>query len=188
MAEIEAALRKKAVGRKGYEGYSPLFASFECGEIGSMNFFHALSAVLGCSMRTDYNTFARLWVNIFDGENADLDKLLLELPQKKYLLSNANALVNERYIAHCAIVRNHFPLYEQRILSCNVGAIKPNPFIYKAAWARADVKPEQSLFLDDIPENIEAWRAEGGHGIVYHAGKHSIKELRKKLRTFEMPA
>lgn len=188
MSEIEAALREKAGGGKGYGGYSPLFASFECGKIGSMEFFHTLSVVLGCFTQVDYNTFARLWVDIFDDENAELDKLLFDLPQKKYLLSNTSTLVHERYIVHCAIVRNHFPLHEQRILSCNVGAIKPNSLIYKAAWAKANVKPEQSLFLDDIPENINAWRAEGGHGIVYHAGKHSIKELRKKLRAFGMPA
>ena len=182
--EIEVVLlEKRARGSAygGYGGYSPLFELFECGELPPVQFFHVLTALLGCRKCIDYFTFARLWTDIFDKENEGLDELLALLPQKKYLLSNTNKIVHGRHIAYCRITRNHFPLREQRILSCEVGAIKPNPLIYKVALRRAEVKPEQALFLDDMPENIEAWRALGGVGIVYHAGVHSIQELRKEL-------
>ena len=185
-AKIEVALLKKKAGGKGYGGYSPLFEAFECGEIGPTRFFHALTVALGCGERIDYATFVRLWVDIFDRENVALDRLFSRLPQKKFLLSNTNTLVHGRYISWCAIIRNHFPSRADRILSYEVGAVKPNPLIYKVALARANVRPEQSLFLDDMPGNIEAWRALGGVGIVYHAGNHSMRELRKGLRVLGM--
>ncbi|OGZ07187.1 MAG: hypothetical protein A3C93_03385 [Candidatus Lloydbacteria bacterium RIFCSPHIGHO2_02_FULL_54_17] len=180
--EIQDVLFMKAKDG-GYKGYSPLFMAFECGEIGPVGFFHALTHTLHCEERVDYATFARLWVDVFDRENVELDKLLAKLPQKKYLLSNTNTLVHARHISGCAIVRNHFPTRPDRILSYEVGVVKPNPLIYKVALARAGTKPEQSLFLDDMEENIDAWRELGGVGVVYHAKNDPIAKLKKELRT-----
>lgn len=182
MLDVEAALREKATGRSGHWEYRPLFASFERGEIGPMGFFRTLCIVLDCSRRIDYYTFANLWTDIWNRENEELDKLLTQFSPKKYLLSNTNRLIYERCITTCAIVKNNFPLREQHILSCDVGAIKPNPLIYKIALAQAKAKPEESLFIDDTPENIEAWRALGGVGIVYDANKDSMKKLKQHLR------
>lgn len=182
-AQVEAVL---CANGPGSGGYSPLFESFECGEIGPVGFFIALTNTLKCADRIDFNTFARLWVDVFEKENTELDELLHRIPQEKYLLSNINTLMHGRCVAYCTIVRNHFPTRDRRILSYDkdVHAIKPNPLIYKVALARAKVRPEETLFIDDMPENIAVWQALGGHGIVYHVKKNSIQELETALRTF----
>lgn len=180
---METLMTKRRDG-KGYKGYSPLFAAFECGEIGPVEFFHILTSALDCGRHIDFDTFARIWVDIFDKENRALDRLLALLPQKKYLLSNTNKLVHGRYIAECRIIRNHFPSRADRILSYDVGAIKPDPVIYRAALATAKVDAMHALFIDDMPENIDAWRMLGGHGIVYHAGTDRITVLKKEFRAF----
>ncbi|MDO8520734.1 MAG: HAD family phosphatase [bacterium] len=180
--EIRDVLFRNPNASDGNWGYGPLFAALECGEIEPIGFFSVLSRMLRCAREIDFKTFAHLWADIFDEENKGLDRLLAKLPQQKYLLSNINKIVYERHISKCAIVRNHFPRREQHILSCDVGAVKPNPMIYKVALHRAKAVSEESLFIDDMPENIEAWRALGGHGIVYHAGKDSIGKLKKELR------
>lgn len=183
IARVKATLflRPEAEPRK--RGYSSIFEALECGEITSVGFFRVLTNALNCRESIDHDTFVHLWSDIFLKENNGLEQLLLKLPQQKYLLSNTNQIVYERYITECDIVAKHFPLHDQHVLSYEVGAIKPDPLIYKIALARARVRPEETLFLDDMPENIEAWRALGGHGIVYHAGKNSLRELRRELRT-----
>ncbi len=164
--------------------YSPLFLDLESGKISPHQFFHQLTAILDCADRIDYETFARLWVDIFLEENTALDTLLSLLPQKKYLLSNTNHIVHARYIAECGIIRRHFPFYGDRVLSYEVGAVKPEIKIWDSAFARANVQPEQAVFIDDLPANIAGWRARGGHGIVYNAHIHSIEYLTTELQKF----
>ena len=168
------------------QGYSPLFAAFERGELSPLQFFVALTNLLGCRSRIDYHTFARMWTDVFFEENAELDRLLSRLPQKKYLLSNTNKLVYERYIVPSAIVGRHFPDPKSRILSYEVGAIKPDPFIYRVALKRAGVSANEALFIDDLPENIAAWEMFGGHGIVYSAKTDPIDALKQELKKFGM--
>jgi FMN phosphatase YigB (HAD superfamily) len=181
---VEAVLFEDGAGGRGYAGYSPLFLALEQGEIGPTQFFNGLTRALRCGERIDYTTFAQLWVDVFNKENAELDALFMRLPHPKYLLSNINMILYVHHIAYCTIIRNHFRDRTQHVLSYDVGAIKPDPLIYKVALARAGINAEEALFIDDLAVNIEAWRALGGHGIVYHAGKNTIAELEAELRAF----
>jgi len=182
---IEAALFGETNDRRSGR-YSQLFEALECGRIPPAKFFHELTRNLDCARCIDYDTFVRFWVDIFDAENTELDKLLARLPQEKYLLSNTNIIVYARHMAHSTIVRNHFP--GRLIMSYRIGEIKPNPIIYSMALKLARVSAENALFIDDMPENIDAWRNMGGHGIVYHAGKKSIQELETEIRSFGLLA
>lgn len=168
------------------KNYSELFADFERGMIGPSLFFHRLTTDLDRGDVIDYPTFAKLWTNIFIEENTALDTLLFQVPQKKFLLSNINVISYSRYVAECTIIRNHFRHEERRFLSYRIGAIKPDRQIYETALLRADIQPEQAIFIDDVEENISEWRALGGHGIVYNAHKHSIDELVDQLRMYSV--
>ena len=159
----------------GKKSYSNLFAGFERGELSPVQFFHVLTGMLDCRSRIDYETFAHFWIDVFLKENEDLDALLHRLPQKKFLLSNTNKIAYGRYIAECSIVRRHFHSEDDRILSYRVGALKPDMQIYHHALARAGITSGETLFIDDIAENIVAWETLGGHGIVYNAHAHSTE-------------
>ncbi len=165
-------------------GYTQFFQDFECGLIGPGKFFHELTSMLGVSARIDFATFAIMWADIFLRENDALDALLGKITRQKFILSNINMLLYTRCMAECMLIKKHFPLNEQRILSYRVGAIKPNHPIYHHAFQRANVPPEECLFVDDRPENIAAWQALGGHGILYDAHVDSTEALEAKLEKF----
>ena len=44
---------------------------------------------------------------------------------------------------------------------------KPEPQIYDLALLRFSLEPHEAVFVDDLPENVEAARAHGLHGIHF---------------------
>ena len=56
---------------------------------------------------------------------------------------------------------------------------KPFPDIYQTTLKRFDLKPEQSLFIDDNKRNIEAANALGIHCIHFSSPQQLEKELKK---------
>ena len=56
---------------------------------------------------------------------------------------------------------------------------KPFPDIYQITLKRFDLKPEQSLFIDDNKRNIEAAKALGIHCIHFSSPQQLEKELKK---------
>ena len=93
-----------------------------------------------------------------------------------YVLSNYSQLMLDRTRP------NKMPFLKNMdgvIFSCEVGQIKPEADIYKTLLSRYGLKPEESVFLDDRPENCEAARKLGIHAIEFHDLKQAAKELEK---------
>ncbi|MFM8653148.1 MAG: HAD-IA family hydrolase, partial [Verrucomicrobiota bacterium] len=67
------------------------------------------------------------------------------------LISNTCA----SHIRHLESTYDFFPLFSPRIYSHEVGTRKPHPDIYAKALAVAGTKAENSLFIDDLAENLE---------------------------------
>jgi glucose-1-phosphatase len=68
------------------------------------------------------------------------------------------ALISNTCAAHIRHLEGNFdffPLFSQRIYSHEVGARKPHPDIYDKALSATGAKPETSLFIDDLAENLE---------------------------------
>ena len=53
------------------------------------------------------------------------------------------------------------------MVSHQVGVRKPGRAIYEHCRKLAGCRPEEMLFIDDLPGNVEAARACGWRGIVY---------------------
>jgi putative hydrolase of the HAD superfamily len=77
-------------------------------------------------------------------------------------------------------------LFDHVTFSYELGMVKPEPGIYEHAIAGLHVKPEEALFLDDRPDNVEGARAVGLHAQVYSCGV-SIKN-RKLFEAYALPA
>lgn len=67
------------------------------------------------------------------------------------LISNTCAA----HIRHLEATYDFFPLFEPRIYSHEVGTRKPHPDIYAKALSAAGARAENSLFIDDLAENLE---------------------------------
>ncbi len=57
--------------------------------------------------------------------------------------------------------------FDVLVWSCQLGIIKPEPGIYRYALEKLGTRPEEALFLDDRPANIEAAVALGMQGLVF---------------------
>jgi glucose-1-phosphatase len=94
---------------------------------------------------------------------------------KLALLSNTDPIHMEHEEARFPFFR-FFPV---RIYSYKVGASKPNPLIYREALkATKTTKSAEAVYIDDVPEYVEAARSLGLQGLVYT----SPEDLRRDLR------
>lgn len=57
-------------------------------------------------------------------------------------------------------------LFDDIVDSHEVGLRKPNPAIYELALTRLSARPERTVFLDDLPANVDAAIGVGMYGVV----------------------
>lgn len=94
---------------------------------------------------------------------ATLIKDYKEMGLNIYLLSNASSLLHE-YFPH--IPGSEY--FTDKVVSADVKMIKPMHEIYEYAISKFDIKPEESVFIDDLCANVAAARLCGLHGYVFY--------------------
>ena len=91
-----------------------------------------------------------------------------------WLLSNTNP----KHIQDEIEKRYLFPqLIDGAVYSFNVGLRKPHKEIYLTAAELAGTKPANSIFIDDMAENIDAATEVGFTGIQYFSSEQLIEDL-----------
>jgi len=93
------------------------------------------------------------------------------------LLSNAwgdlrAVLVSEWQIAD---------VFDELIISAEVGLLKPAPRIYQLALERLGVAPQEAVFVDDFTENVAGARAVGMHAIHFRDPGQARADLEAAL-------
>ena len=63
--------------------------------------------------------------------------------------------------------------------SHEMNCIKPDPEIYKKALKRMKLKPEETVFIDDIKKFVKGAEKIGIKGIHFKNSKQLIKDLKK---------
>jgi epoxide hydrolase-like predicted phosphatase len=72
-------------------------------------------------------------------------------------------------------------LFDEVVISGEVGLRKPDPPIFGVAAERLGVPPEECVFVDDLPGNIEAAEALGMRGVLHEVAATTIPELERLL-------
>ena len=90
-----------------------------------------------------------------------------------FLLSNASVRQHEYWPR---IPGSEY--FEDTLISADVHLVKPQPEIYLEAYRKFRILPEESLFIDDVPLNIEGAYYTGMDGCVFH---DDIPELKAEL-------
>lgn len=67
------------------------------------------------------------------------------------------------------------------VLSYQEQMIKPSPEIYRLLCSRYGLKPEECVFIDDMPVNVEAAIEQGMRGILFRSLEQAKKELNEML-------
>jgi putative hydrolase of the HAD superfamily len=94
------------------------------------------------------------------------------------ILSNLPRPLGQRLRATDGFL-NHF---DYVTFSYELGCVKPQRAIYDHAIAGAGVAPEESLFLDDRPENIEGAVQAGMHAELFTTWENFVREMPKRYR------
>lgn len=68
-------------------------------------------------------------------------------------------------------------LFDEIIISSEVGLVKPDPRIYQLMLDRLGCLPEQAVFIDDRIRNIEGAKAAGLNAILFENRVQALKEL-----------
>jgi glucose-1-phosphatase len=117
--------------------------------------------------------FLAIWADIFEPNPplfALAEKLAAAMPL--YLLSNTNS-IHRRHFEHNYPV---FGLFHDAIYSYEVGLLKPDPAIFAIPSARFGINPRETLYLDDLPENVAAASRAGFQAIHYLHRDHGRAE------------
>lgn len=75
-------------------------------------------------------------------------------------------------------------LFDELIISGECGFIKPEPQIFELSLTKLGAEPEESIFIDDNPKNVQGALDVGITGIVFKG----VKELRERLHQLKVLA
>jgi len=156
-------------------GASGLVAPFETGRLEPRDFVAQLCRLL--DLRVDYDGFCEIWNCIFS--ETLVPESLLEGLAARYrllLLSNTNAIHFEMVWAAYPLLRH----FHDRILSYEVKAAKPQPEIYLAAIERAECRPEECFYTDDIAEFVDAARRLGIDAVQFQSAAQIESEMKAR--------
>jgi len=105
----------------------------------------------------------------------DLLKQIMEMGKeyKVGLLSNYSNDLRPRIEKEWAIDS----VFDEIIISCEVGMIKPDPAIFNLMLDRLGVKADESVFIDDRIKNIDGAKKMGFHTIFFTSREQALEEL-----------
>ncbi|HUK17093.1 MAG TPA: HAD family phosphatase [Bryobacteraceae bacterium] len=154
-------------------GSTDLVQRFETGLVEPRDFVEQLCRML--DLRIGYDQFCEIWSSVFLPDPLIPESLLQGLSQRYrlLLLSNTNAI-------HFHMVDQTYPLlrhFHDRVLSFEVRAMKPSPVIFREAIARAQCRPQECFYTDDIAEYVTAARREGMDAVQFESRQQIEREL-----------
>jgi putative hydrolase of the HAD superfamily len=154
-----------------------LIRLFDQGRLRPHKFYERAIGLLGA--RISYEEFVPAYVDVFTRNQPVLDLYeRLKGRFKLVLLSNTDPL-------RFGFVRERFPdilFFDDYVLSYEVGALKPDPKIYREALRKAGASPASCVLIDDLEENVRAAVAFGFKAILYNPDTDLAQELRPLLQ------
>ena len=152
----------------------PLNRDFEAGQINRIEFIRRVGEAIEFG-GTDAE-FVAAWEAIFV-ENEPMKELVGQLRCRYplYLLSNIGEI-------HHEYIFRKFPVFEaftDGVFSYRAGCLKPEREIYEIAARQFGVLPEETLFMDDMPANVQGARQAGFQALLYDVNAHGkfLEEL-----------
>ncbi len=149
-----------------------LRAGHNLGRLDGEEFHRQMCDRLEIEMRFSY--FCQAWCDIFtlDSETVSLAERL-SANYGIYLLSNTGGL-------HWPFIEKKFDLkrlFEGVVLSYEVGALKPDAAIYNAGIEDFGWVAENTVFIDDLKDNVAGAKSVGMAGIIFKSAQQTRQEL-----------
>jgi len=129
------------------------------------------------SVPLDDDGLRRLWNDVLERDR-EMEALLsgLAAAYPLVMLSNVNPWHFEYLQETCPF----FALFEDFVLSCREGVLKPHPLLYKKAARAAGFEPSECLYIDDVREYVDGAAAQGMRAVLFR-GRSSLEESLRSL-------
>ena len=162
-----------------------IFGDLESGRISAEVFREELSKIIGRQLTMDECFYAwHGYVESVPQRNLDM---LLRLRQQGYnvcLLSNTNPFMMQ-WAYSPAFDGGHHPIgyyFDRLYLSYECKVMKPSPEIFRMMLEGQQATADETLFIDDSPNNCAAAEALGIHTLCPHNNEDWIPALKSYLK------
>lgn len=150
-------------------------AAHERGEVPTAVLMDRIASL--AKLPLDRDELEARWVDMFERSDEMIDLATgLMRDYRVYLLSN----VGERHWAHLDGRYGLDNLVHGAVASFRVGAVKPEPAIYRKTEEMFGLEPATTVFVDDLPPNIAAAREHGWHAI-HHTDPRTTRAALRAL-------
>lgn len=138
------------------EAFLQLYCCFESGAVSESEFVSRAIAITGFS--GSEKEFEMAWCDIFDPmpEMWEWCAKKKEEGVRLVLFSNTNTLHLARFLQEPV-----FGLFDDAIYSFEIGEMKPGNGMYEYAVGALGLNPAETLYVDDLEQNIETGRRFG---------------------------
>lgn len=127
-------------------------------------------------IRMYYSEFGKM----IGGQVAGMEEYIKELKGRGFRILGLSNWSFETF----AMVRPKYPildLIEERVISGEEKVLKPNAEIYEILLRRFNIKPEESVFIDDNVNNIKGGENVGIQGVIFKDAEQLRTDLEKLL-------
>lgn len=141
---------------------------YETGKMTDREFVTQALEILGHPLTPP--EFIAAWEDIFTPNEPmwQVVRALKKQDHRLILFSNTNSI----HARHFLKTFSDFALFDHHHFSQEVGAIKPDPEFYQAAIDKFQLDCAETLYLDDLPENIAAGKLLGLASWQYDFNQH----------------
>jgi putative hydrolase of the HAD superfamily len=152
-----------------------LLTDFDRAAISPRDFFRRVAEAVGS--RIGEVEFYEIYNDIFR-----LNRPALDVLRRQKAAGMTLILLSNTDVLRFGHIRERYPeilIFDDYVLSFELGMVKPEPEIYLEAARRAACRPDECVFIDDMPENVSAAVKLGMAGIVYRPETDLAAELGK---------
>lgn len=153
---------------------TPHVLELALGKLSKKQFFRIVAKDLGFD--GTYDEFALIWSEVFtpiEPMIALAESLKTRVP--RLVLSNTNAIHMDYIFQHYTFLND----FDAHVFSHEVGLLKPDAAIYQYALKKYGLAAERTVFLDDLPANVEGARRVGMQAIHFQNPDQARAELTK---------
>ena len=133
------------------------------------------------NLKISYHDLIYIHSNIF-WENKSMKKYLSKICKikgiKLFMLSNTDS-------AHMKFINENFPyldVIKKRVLSYKVNMLKPDKRIFNYLLNEYKIKSQETLFIDDLKDNVIAAESVGINSIQYTTHESFLKQINEFVK------
>ena len=154
-----------------------IFHQFERGELTSEEFHKVL--ITSKEVDLSFEDFSKGWNEIYGEAYPEVQNALRKLFEKVFLvaLTNTNELHRKVWMQKYTETLKYF---NKLFISSQLGFRKPEVRAFKYVLEECKVKPQETLFFDDVMENITKANDLGIHAVLVSKPSDITSELQQR--------